>query len=113
MNKQKRIGKVIPGLSLTSKDIRSRLRNRTIQPEHYDNSAYIQSEELIAIQKMNKVEREMAARQNQKEIEEIQSRLDKTLNAKKAKQEEQRIDKLANDRLKQLRDVESAKNKEV
>lgn len=103
--------KVRPGLSLSSHQIRSRLKNRTIQKQQPDTNAFIQDEELIKIQKMNKVEREMAYRENLKEIKETQKRLEENADRKKQQEMERKIDKLANDRLAQMRKDEIAQEK--
>lgn len=99
---RKKIGRVIPGLSLSSKQIKSRLQNRTLQKHQYEESDYIKSEDLIAITRMNKVEREMAHRHTLYEIEQAQKRIEESSNRKKAKLEEERINKLANERLAQM-----------
>lgn len=99
---KRKIGRVIPGLSLSSNQIRSRLKNRTLQKHQYDESDYINSEDLIAITKMNKVEREMAHRQTLQEINDAQKRIEESSNRKKAKLEEERINRLANERLAQM-----------
>lgn len=111
--KTKPIGRVVKGLSVTSHQIRSRLKNRTLQKQNPEDSAYIRSEDLIAIQRMSKVEREMAQRKLAKEIEETQEKLDKAQSAKKAKLEEERIEKLANERFAQMRQNETSKKEQI
>lgn len=106
---RKQPSKVRPGLSLSSHQIRSRLKNKTIQKQHPGNESFIQDEELLKIQKMSKVEREMAYRENLKEIEATQKRLEKSADKKKQQEIERRIDKLANERMQQIRQDEAAK----
>lgn len=104
-------GKVRPGLSLSSHQIRSRLRNRTVQKQNPGNEAYIQDDELIKIQRMNKVEREIAYRQNLKEIEETQKRMEETSNKIKQRQLEAKMEQLFKDRMEQKRKDDEANQK--
>jgi len=94
--------KIIPGRGLTGKDIKNRLRNRTLEGQTFGSEAYAIDENMNAFMKMSTVERLEAAKANAQEIKRIQNTLDETNNKMKQRQQEQEIERKVQDRLKEM-----------
>lgn len=94
--------KIIPGRGLTGKDIKNRLRNRTLEGQTFGPEAYAIDENMNAFMKMSTVERLEAAKANAQEIRKIQASLDETANKQKQRQQEQEIERKVQDRLKEM-----------
>lgn len=94
--------KIIPGRGLTGKDIKNRLRNRTLEGQTFGSEAYAIDENMNAFMKMSTVERLETAKANNTEIRRIQKTLDETNNKIKQRQQEQEIERKVQDKLKEL-----------
>lgn len=92
--------KIIPGRGLTGKDIKNRLRNRTLEGQTFGPEHYTIDEEMVNFTKMSKIEQINAARQNAKQVREIQNKLEETNNKIKQRQQEQEIERKVQERLK-------------
>lgn len=94
--------KIIPGRGLTGKDIKNRLRNRTLEGQVFGGEHYTLDERMDEFQKMSKVEQVNAARQNAQEIKQLQRQMEDMTNKQKQRQQEQEIERKVQDRIKQL-----------
>lgn len=94
--------KIIPGRGLTGKDIKNRLRNRTLEGQTFGSEAYAIDENMNAFMKMSTVERLEAAKANTQEIRKIQNKLDEATNKQIQRQQEQEIERKVQNRLKEL-----------
>ncbi|AXH74805.1 MAG: hypothetical protein [Microviridae sp.] len=94
--------KIIPGRGLTGKDIKNRLRNRTLEGQTFGPEAYAIDENMNAFMKMSTVERLEAAKANASEIRRIQNNLDEANNKQKQKMQEQEIERKVQERMKEI-----------
>lgn len=94
--------KIIPGRGLSGKDIKNRLRNRTLEGQTFGEEAYTLDERMGEFMKMSTTERINAARENYKKVREIQNKLDEATNKQKQRIQEQEIERKVQDRLKEL-----------
>lgn len=94
--------KIIPGRGLTGKDIKNRLRNRTLEGQTFGSEAYAIDENMNAFMKMSTVERLEAAKANNTEIKRIQNTLEEATNKQKQRQQEQEIERKVQERMKEI-----------
>lgn len=94
--------KIIPGRGLTGKDIKNRLRNRTLEGQTFGSEAYAIDENMNAFMKMSTVERLEAAKANAQEIRRIQNNLDEATNKQKQRKQEQEIERKVQERMKTI-----------
>lgn len=94
--------KVIPGRSVTGKELKARLRNKTLEGQVFGNDAYTLDEEMTKFMKMSRVEQINAIKANNKEIKRMQQSLDNETNEKQRKQQAAAIDRAVEKRLKEM-----------
>lgn len=68
--------KIFPGRGLSGKDIKNRLRNRTLQAQTFGEESYMVDENMAKFTKMSKVEQIQAARENNSAMREAQRKLE-------------------------------------
>lgn len=102
MNQTKSKLKIIPGRGLSGRDIKNRLRNRTLEGQMYGREAYTVDEEMDKFMKMSQVEQREAIKNNSEKIKEIQANLETVDNARKQRQQQQEIERRVQDKLKEL-----------
>lgn len=93
--------KVIPGRGLNGKDIKRRLKNKTLQGELFGSESYLVDKEMLAHTKLNKVQQVLAAREGERKIAEMEEKLQRKNDEKNRKQEEERINRLAEAKMKE------------
>lgn len=91
--------KVIPGRAVTGKDIKRRLKNKTIVPGQYGEQDYTLDEEMYRFRKMSKTEQINAMKENNKKIAEMQQRLAEVADKNYQKQQQAQIEAEVNKRL--------------
>lgn len=94
--------KIIPGRGLTGRDIKARLKNRTLQGQLFGDDQYMIDEEMGKFTKMNKVEQIEAVRANNKKIAEAEGKLQETTYRKHKAEEEARIEREVKIRMEKL-----------
>lgn len=94
--------KIIPGRTVSGKDIRSRMKNKTIREGVYGDGDYSTDEDLLAFTKMSRIEQMNHLRENAKKIAEMQNQLDEATNRKRKRDEEARIEREVQSRLQKL-----------
>lgn len=94
--------KIIPGRGLTGRDIKNRLRNRTLEGEKFGNEAYTLDESMDEFMKMSTVQQREAIKANGEKIREIQKNLDGVENQRKQRQQEQEIERKVQERMKEI-----------
>jgi len=99
MTKQTKL-KIIPGRGLTGKDIKNRLRNRTLEGQTFGEESYTLDEQMVAFTKMTKIEQVNAARANAAEVRNIQRDLEEVNNKQQQRMKEQEIERRVNEKMK-------------
>jgi len=94
--------KIIPGRGLTGRDIKNRLKNRTLEGQIFGKEAYTLDESMDEFMKMNTVQQREAIKKNGEKIREIQSNLEQVDNARKQRQHEQEIERKVQERMKEI-----------
>ena len=94
--------KIIPGRGLNGRDIKNRLRNRTLEGQVFGNEAYTLDENMDAFMKMSSVEQRNAIKANGEKIREIQKNLEGVDNQRKQRQQEQEIERKVQERMKEI-----------
>lgn len=101
--------KIIPGRGLTGRDIKNRLRNRTLEGQTFGSEAYTLDENINKFMKMSTVEKLEAAKANSKEIQRIQKSLEEATNKQKQRQQEHEIERKVQERMKAIGNQQQAK----
>ena len=94
--------KIIPGRGLTGRDIKNRLKNRTLEGQVFGNEAYTLDEEMDKFMKMSTVEQRAAIKENGEKIREIQKNLEGVDNQRKQRQQEQEIERKVQARMQEI-----------
>lgn len=94
--------KIFPGRGLSGKDIKNRLRNRTLQGQVFGEESYMLDENMAKFTKMSKVEQIQAARENNSAMKETQRKLEHADSARKQKLAEQEIERKVQEKLKEM-----------
>lgn len=94
--------KIIPGRGLTGRDIKNRLRNRTLEGQVFGNEAYTLDESMDEFMKMSTVQQREAIKANGQKIREIQKNLEGVDNQRKQRQQEQEIERMVQERIKEI-----------
>lgn len=101
--------KIIPGRGLTGRDIKNRLRNRTLSGQTFGDDAYTLEEDMVAFSKMSKIEQINEARQNSEKVKKMQNKLEEASNKLEQQKQEKEIERKVQDKLKELGKQESEK----
>lgn len=94
--------KIIPGRGLTGKELKIRLRNRTMTGSSYGEESYMQDESMLAFTKMNRVQQIEAAKANAAEVRRIQNELEYAETKRQARLKDQEIERKVQEKLKEL-----------
>ena len=94
--------KIIPGRGLTGRDIKNRLRNRTLEGQVFGNEAYTMNESMDEFMKMSTTEQRAAIKENGAKIKEIQKSIGEAENARVQRQMEQEIERKVQERMKEI-----------
>lgn len=94
--------KVIKGRSVTGRELKARLRNKTLEGQTFGADAYTLDEEMTKFMRMSRVEQIEAIKKNNANIRKMQSDLDNENNEKKRKQQQNAIDRAVENRLKEM-----------
>lgn len=94
--------KIIPGRGLTGRDIKNRLRNRTLEGQTFGNEHYTLDESMDKFTKMSKVEQIAAVKENNAAIQKIQRQLDEVTNKQEQRQKEQEIERRVQEKMKEI-----------
>ena len=94
--------KIIPGRGLSGRDIKNRLRNRTLEGQTFGAEAYTLDENMNEFLKMSTVQQRNAIKANGEKIREIQKELEGVDNARKQRQQEQEIERKVQERMKEI-----------
>jgi len=94
--------KIIPGRGLTGRDIKNRLRNRTLEGQIFGNESYTLDENMDEFMKMSTVQQREAIKLNAIKVKEIQDKLNQVDNARKRREQEQQIEKIVQERMKEI-----------
>lgn len=94
--------KIFPGRGLTGKDIKNRLRNRTLQGQTFGEDSYMLDENMAKFTKMSRVEQIQAARENNSAMRDVQRKLDEANNANKKRLAEQEIERKVQEKLREM-----------
>ncbi len=106
----KRKLKIFPGRGLTGRDIKNRIRNRTLQGQVFDEDSYQLDESMDKFNKASKVEQIRLAKENSKEIAEIQRKLDAANKRNEQKAHEAEIERKVQEKLKEMAKEELKNN---
>lgn len=94
--------KIIPGRGLTGRDIKNRLRNRTLEGQTFGSESYTLNENMDEFMKMSTVQQREAIKANGEKIREIQKNLEGVDNQRKQRQQEQEIERKVQERMKEI-----------
>lgn len=94
--------KLIPGRGLSGRDIKARLRNRTLSGQTFGPDAYMLDENMDEFMKMSTVERVNKIRENNRRINQIQAKLDKATSEKSKREQEQKIEQEVQKRMNEI-----------
>lgn len=94
--------KIIPGRGLTGRDIKNRLRNRTLEGQTFGNEAYTLDESMDEFMKMSTVQQREAIKANGEKIRKIQKDLEGVDNQRKQRQQEQEIERKVKARMEEI-----------
>lgn len=101
--------KIIPGRGLTGRDIKNRLRNRTLEGNTFGKEAYTLDESMDEFMKMSSTEQRAAIKANGEKIKEIHKDLEDANNARKQRWHEQEIERKVQERMKEIGKIEFEK----
>lgn len=95
--------KLFPGRGLDGKDIKQRLKNRTLEGQVFGDDAYMVDQKMIEFERASTVERIRLARENAQKIKNAQAVLDEATNERQKREQQQAIERMAQERLAELR----------
>jgi len=94
--------KIIPGRGLTGRDIKNRLRNRTLEGQAFGDESYTLDESMVSFTKLTKVEQIEAARKNGEKVREIKRNLEGIEQQQRKRQEEAEIERKVQAKLQEI-----------
>jgi len=94
--------KIIPGRGLSGRELKMRLRNRTMSGSSFGEESYMQDESMLAFTKMNRVQQIEAAKANAAEVRRIQSELEHAETKRQARMKEQEIERRVSEKMKSI-----------